>query len=78
MRSLTNTEMQHAAGGSACVVFTGFVLTGMTISAILSSLTNRNCHWEPYIKEVRTPIYDAYGTHVYDNVDTYQDYKWTC
>jgi hypothetical protein len=84
MRTLTNTEIEFAAGGNGAAIITGVLLTTIAFSAIISSLSSstysyvNNCKWEPYVKEVRTPVYDAYGTHVYDNVDSYKDYQWVC
>lgn len=73
--------MQFTTGGNAAVLLTGFLLTTLAASALYSSISgaySSNCHWEPYIKEIKTPIYDAYGKHIANNVDTYQDYRWVC
>ena len=82
MRNLTHTEMQLTTGGSTAGIVTGIILTAVVIPIIITGLNTPdygyNCRYEPYIKEIRTPVYDGYGNHVGNTVDTYQDYHWTC
>ncbi len=82
MRTLTCTEIEFTHGANGAAILTGLLLTTIATSALLASFSNAGCNgtWkkESYIKEVRTPIYDAYGNHVQNRVDSYQDYRWVC
>jgi hypothetical protein len=82
MRTLTQSEIQFAAGGSTAGFMTGVILTSIAIPFIIAGLNapnyGYNCRWEPYLKEIRTPVYDGFGNHIGNQVDTYQDYRWTC
>lgn len=80
MRTLTCTEIEFTHGANGAAILTGLILTTFATTALLASFSNasNHCKWEPYIKEVRTPIYDAYGKHIANNVDSYQDYRWVC
>ena len=82
MRTLTCTEIEFTHGANGAAILTGLLLTTLATTALLTSFSSSSCNgtWkkEPYIKEVRTPIYDAYGKHIANNVDSYQDFRWVC
>lgn len=89
MRSLTQTELEFTTGASCAEAFiAGMVLTAIStvfISAILNPSQNgysaKTCtyQWVPYYKEVRTPLYDAYGYPTgLDDVKTIEDFEWKC
>lgn len=91
MRTLTCNEIEFAHGGNGAAVLTGFFLTTFATVSLLAFFSdsnkdnryrceNRGGKWEnhPYTKEFRTPIYDAYGRHTENRVDTYQYDNWVC
>jgi hypothetical protein len=88
MRELTNLESQFAAGGgTAEALFTGFFLTALTSLVIVSIVSpspydvskTTNCGWQPYLREERKQLYDAYGNPTgLDDVLLIEDYQWVC
>ena len=77
MRKLTINESQFTAGGNA----TALLLSAISGIFIAESLIpkNPNCGWQPYLREQRTPLYDAYGRPTgIDDVVTVEDYQWVC
>ncbi len=72
--------MEFATGGNATAFLTFCLLTTVATTALYSSISGAysNCHWEPYIKEVRTPFYDPISGKHMNKVDTYKDHRWVC
>jgi hypothetical protein len=88
MRTLTNTESQFTAGGNfiealATTMFLGTIATICIVGSLSPTpyyvAKTPNCGWQPYLREQRTPLYDAYGNPTgLDDVVTIQDHQWVC
>jgi hypothetical protein len=91
MRSLTTTELEFTAGGNMgrAGLAGAAIVAGLSILAtfVVASLSYKayhafktpNCGWQPYLREQRTPLYDAYGNPTgLDDVLTIEDHQWVC